>query len=97
MTPVIQTLIWAALGGLFVWRLDVFANRWLDQKEQRTKVPEQLVIPDDLAALILSEDGGTPEATKHAQRAVEDAIRDRYATYGDWNKVRRALGIGELN
>lgn len=98
MIPVVLAIIWAALCGLFLWRLDRFAHRWLDQKdpEKRARAYEQPPIPDDLMALAMQEDAGSDEATKVARQGVVDAIRERYRLYKDWNKVRTAMGTGHV-
>ncbi len=47
-------------------------------------------VPDDLKAL------AAQQGAEWAQADVMQVIREKYAEYGDWNLVRRAVGLGEL-
>jgi hypothetical protein len=47
-------------------------------------------IPDDLEAFVMQE------SEKWARDELREDIRARYVEYGDWNKVRAAIGIGAL-
>lgn len=49
-----------------------------------------VVIPDDLEALAMRE------SEPWAQDDLRDVIKERYRNLNDWQKVRRAMGIGEL-
>lgn len=90
------SLAWTATAVLFVERGRALASRLLDQRERETGTEPPVVIPDDLMALALSEDGGSDEATKQAQQSVVDAVLDAYRRLQDWNKVRSAMGLGSL-
>lgn len=57
-----------------------------DVREQRRSTP----IPNDLEAVILAE------SEKWAQEELRQDIRDRYVAFGDWNKVRAAVGVGAM-
>lgn len=85
----LAAITWAALAAFFVLRLDAFARLWLDRT--RPLDERSIEIPDDLMALASSEN------EKWAQDQTIDAIRERFATLQDWQKVRRAFGIGELH
>jgi len=67
-----------------------------DDRKPASKAEERPAIPADLMAIALSEDAGSHEATKMAQESVVDAIYDAYRRTKDWNKVRAAMGVGEL-
>lgn len=84
----IAALAWASLGAFFIVRTDAFARLWLDRS--RPFDAKSIEIPDDLLAVAHGE------AEKWAQEQTIDAIRERFDTLKDWNKVRRAFGIGEL-
>lgn len=86
----LAALAWALLGGLFLWRVDHFAHRWLSAKRLDPGQEGNVVIPDDLVGLAMNE------SEKWAQDSVLDTIRERYDKLRDWNKVRRAVGAGEV-
>lgn len=60
------------------------------QRAQREALKPSVVIPDDLEAVIAEE------SAQFARDELRAAIKDRYAEFGSWNKVRRAVGIGEM-
>jgi hypothetical protein len=92
-------------------RWDRASDRWLALKERkqadrrqalddanterakalREATKGRVVIPPDLEAAIFSE------SAKFAQDEMRSDILDRYALYGDWNKVRSAVGIGHMD
>jgi hypothetical protein len=77
------------LASVALWRLDAFARGWLELKrgpalQDTTPVP----LPQDIEALAIAE------SESWAQDNVREAARERYAQYGDWNKVRAAMGLG---
>jgi hypothetical protein len=51
---------------------------------------DEVAVPEDLLALVASEQ------TQWAQEDVLRVIKERYEDLRDWNRVRRAMGIGEL-
>lgn len=51
----------------------------------------RVMIPPDLDAVILSE------SAKFAQDEMRASILDSYAVYGNWNKVRTAVGVGHID
>lgn len=82
------------------------AHREQAQQDQRSKLDGEredkarvlrdatkgrVIIPPDLDAVILSE------SAKFAQDELRADILDRYALYGDWNKVRTAVGVGHID
>lgn len=87
----LAALVWALLGGLFLWRLDRFAHRWLAVARSDDGTDGTVVVPDDLVGLAMNE------SEKWAQDSVLEAIKERYSKLLDWNKVRRAMGVGEMS
>ena len=90
MTLILIALIWAATAALCIYRIDRFANRWLTLTlEAKTpKQPEEL--PDDLVAWAMQE------TEKWAQDSALKVARERYDALKDWNRVRAAVGIGDV-
>lgn len=86
-----SAIIWAVVAGAFLWRLDRFAYAWLALRDPKAHEPEVVVIPDDLEALALDENA------PWAQEQVRETIRERFAALKNWNLVRRAVGIGEID
>lgn len=87
----ITGLAWAAVAAFFVSRLDAFARLWLTSKTQATSPVSAADVPEDLIALAMSE------SEKWAQDAALSTIRERYEQLKDWNRVRAAVGVGELS
>lgn len=85
----IASVIWAGVAVLFIVMVSGVADEWIDLKRQTTEEPADLDIPDDLAALALGEN------EKWAQEETIKVIRERYATYRDWNQVRAAMGVAQ--
>lgn len=86
-----SAVIWAVVAGAFLWRLDRFAYAWLALKDSATHDPVTVTIPDDLEAFAAGED------EPWAQEQMRDVIRERFADLKNWNLVRRAVGIGEID
>lgn len=86
-----SAFIWAIVALGFLWRIDRFAYAWLALKDPKAHEPEVITIPDDLEAFALGE------MEPWAQEQVREVIRERYADLKNWNLVRRAVGIGEMN
>lgn len=95
----IASLAWAALAAFVVLRAEKIVGRWLDMTDpvKRASATEMPAIPDDLMAMAMQEDAGSDEATKVARQGVVDAIRERWRIYKNWNKVRSAMGVGEVS
>lgn len=89
-------LLLAYRAESFIDRLVQIKERAFDaQKSTEASGPgavgsSKLVIPDDLEALAMTE------SETWAQEDVRGIIRERYAQLKDWNKVRIAVGIGEM-
>lgn len=86
-----QTLVWASVVLVILWRVDLIAHAVLSLHTvpASTHDAEAVVIPDDLEAFALEE------VELWAQEQVRDVIRERYTDLKDWNLVRRAVGIGD--
>lgn len=96
-------------SGLWVYRsagpaLDRWVSRWLAVREGQARMTEErqarefreaekgrVQIPADLEAVILME------SARFAQDEIRADILDRYAVFGDWNKVRTAVGVGHID
>ena len=60
------------------------------ERQQREVTKGMVTIPDDLEAVIAEE------SAQFARDELRSTIRNLYAEYADWQKVRRAVGIGAL-
>lgn len=96
------------LTGAWVWTVMQFiplASRWLELAEERqvermTPAPPAppeppelrriIQVPEDLEAVIMDE------SERWRQDEVRADVIAAYGRYGDWNKVRRAVGVGEM-
>jgi hypothetical protein len=92
----LASLAWTASAVLFVERLSRFAHRWLDAITSARAEHTPVVIPDDLEALVSEEQGSSVDQTALIQDQLRTAILERYAKLKDWNKVRRAMGLGAM-
>jgi hypothetical protein len=99
----LASLVWSGVASYAVWRADTFATRFVAAKHQafananttptsRLVTPNraQIELPDDLNALAMEE------SESWAQDDTRALIRDKFLELGDWQKVRRVMGIGEL-
>jgi hypothetical protein len=94
----IASLAWTLFAGVFLWRTErVILHIWNSAGDsvsrgtrQELKQGGRVEIPNDLEALALAE------SEPFAQDDVRAVIREKFAELGEWQKVRRALGIGEL-
>lgn len=84
-------LIWAGVALIALWRGEKLAYAWLARTDPKAHDPQVVLIPDDLEALVLEE------SEIYAQQSVREVIRERYADLNNWNKVRHAMGIGEID
>jgi len=87
----LASLAWTASAVFFVSRSSAVASRWLELKGVSRSAAVPADVPDDLVALAMME------SERHAQDSTMDAIREAFVRYNDWNKVRAAMGIGEMS
>ena len=67
------------------------ADRYITAKYPApTEGEAEVPIPEDLLALAMRE------REPWAQEDVVKVIRERYADFKDWNRVRAAMGVGAL-
>jgi hypothetical protein len=84
------SVVWLA------WRAELLASRLVAIRErvpqpQAPQAPEAVAIPPDLESV--AERWGDQWARDQARASM----RERFAEYGDWNPVRRAYGVGEID
>ena len=88
----LSSVVWAGVAVYAIRRVDAALTRWhaVSSSVPATSSAPVITIPDDLLAYA----GSMSELW-----AVEDTtrvIRERYEELQDWNRVRRAMGIGIL-
>jgi hypothetical protein len=83
----VASLAWTVLGAALLWRADVVATRWMRGREPA----EMIEIPPDLMALALNE------TEEWAQTQTMKVLREKYAEYHDWNRVRAAVGVATIH
>lgn len=103
----IAALAWAGVFAYAVRRAGEVSERWLavayrpapfvgessghSGERGATVIPQKVEIPDDLEAFAAAE------SEPWAQEDMRQVIREKFHEYkGDWQKVRIAVGIGEL-
>jgi hypothetical protein len=66
------------------------AERWVTTQERPTppKPLALVAVPEDLHALALNE------SEEWAQSDMLRVIREKFEEHQDWNRVRRAMGVG---
>lgn len=95
MTPLSVALVCLTVLAL-AWRAERFVDRLVAIRErapqpQPPQAAEAVPIPADLESVA---DRWTDQ---WARDQVRVSMREKFAEYGDWNTVRRAYGIGELD
>ncbi len=93
----LAALVWAAVAAFFVRRIDRWVHLYLSLVHSPQEGAEPVEIPDDLEALALNEQGPTPESTASVQDEIREGMLERFSKLKDWNKVRRAYGVGSMN
>lgn len=87
----IGDILWPVAFAFAVHRFSLAIEKFSPQKhEEATDYPSLSEIPDDLLAV------ASQENESWAQEEVIRVIRERYEELKDWNKVRRAMGIGVI-
>lgn len=91
MLTFLGTLVWAGVVVYGIWRLAPVLERFAPvQPGASEPSPDEVDVPDDLLAFA---------GQLQDPWAIEDTIkvmRERYADLKDWNRVRSAMGIGNL-
>ena len=91
MGDIVIAVLWAATAVLFIYKINTFAHRWLTLTlEAKTPKPIE-ELPDDLVAWAMQE------TEKWAQDSALKVARERYDALKDWNRVRAAVGIGDVS
>lgn len=78
-------VLWAAVVAYAVWRWARVVERFAPQGVGVQ--PQDVAIPADIIGF------AAEYPDEWAQDDAMRAIREKYAEYGDWNKVRAALGL----
>ena len=89
----IGEILWPIAVAFAAHRLAMAIERFAPKREESTKstFPTVSEVPDDLLAVAAQEN------EVWAQEEVIRVIRERYEELQDWNRVRRAMGIGVMS
>lgn len=86
---VVTSILWPIVVAYAVWRFAQVLERWAPPPKEKT--PDLVSVPEDIMAWALQE------TESWAQEESLRAARERFLQLGeDWNRVRRALGIGVI-
>lgn len=98
----LASLVWAGVGAYGIRHFVQMGERWITAKyrvpEEDPTVPSsaKLQIPDDLEAVALAE--SEPWAQDDLRAVIKEKFLELHT--GDsgetWQRVRRAVGVGEL-
>jgi len=90
---VIGEILWPIAVAFAAHRLAMAVERFAPKREESPKstFPTVSEVPDDLLAVAAQEN------EVWAQEEVIRVIRERYEELQDWNRVRRAMGIGVMS
>lgn len=81
--------LWAVVATYAIVTAKAVVLAVFDKAKAPAKADEEIVIPEDLHALALSE------SETWAQEETLRAVRESYDIHKDWNRVRFAMGIGQ--
>lgn len=85
----LSSLFWPAVAVYAIWRLAPVAERFAPGGVQPLPVKrEDEPMPPDLIAFAMQE------SEQWARDEARDLVRRKFVEYGDWNLVRRAVGVG---
>lgn len=87
----VEALCWPAVTAYGLWRYAPVLTRFAPGAGSVVPVAVDMQVPDDLVAFAMQE------REAWAQEEVLRAVRERYDTLRDWNKVRAAVGIGRID
>ena len=92
MSEFLTSLVWAGVAVYAITQARAVAERWVATQERPAPVkPLELVeVPEDLHALALNE------SEEWAQVDMLRVIREKFEDHKDWNRVRKAMGVGVL-
>jgi hypothetical protein len=92
MARIIEAAIWAAVATYGIRRLgDVADALILAWRPPPAPADELAEVPADLVAVAMLE------SEAWAQEETLKAMRERYDTLHDWNRVRAAFGVGRID
>jgi len=83
--------LWAGVAVYAIRQAAAVALRFAPATAEALLPPAPVEVPNDLQAVAMQEQAAW------AQEEVLRAIRERYEELKDWNKVRSAFGIGQLD
>lgn len=91
MLAFLGTLVWAGVTVYGLWRFALVVERFAPAPTGApVRSSDEVEVPDDLLAFA---------GQLQDPWAIEDTIkvmRERYTDLKDWNRVRSAMGIGNL-
>ena len=90
MVDFLGTVVWAGVVGYGIWRMARVLDRFAPvhtTASSAAKPDDVAMVPPDLVAVAMME------SEPWAQDDMMRVIRDRYNTFGDWNRVRAAIGV----
>ena len=92
MARIIEAAIWAAVATYGIWRLGDVAETLISAWRPPPAPADELAeVPADLIAVAMLE------SEAWAQEETLKAMRERYETLRDWNRVRAAFGVGRID
>jgi hypothetical protein len=85
----IGDILWPAVFAYAIWRFAPIAERFAPPPPIKT--PDLVAVPEDIMAWAMGEQ------ESWAQEEHLQVAREKFLQLGeDWNRVRRALGIGVI-
>lgn len=89
MLHFLETCVWAGVVGYGIWRMALVLDRFapVPTRASGKTADEEVAVPPDLVAVAMME------SEPWAQDDMMRVIRERYRTFGDWNRVRAAVGV----
>lgn len=89
MLAFLGTLVWAGVVVYGIWRFAPVLERFapVQARASGKTADEEVAVPPDLVAVAMME------SEPWAQDDMMRVIRERYRTFGDWNRVRAAVGV----
>lgn len=90
MLALLGTLVWAGVAVYGIWRMARVLDRFVPAQtavSAAAKSEDVAMVPADLVAVAMME------SEPWAQDDMMRVIRERYNTFGDWNRVRAAIGV----
>jgi hypothetical protein len=90
MLALLGTVVWAGVAVYGIWRMARVLDRFVPVQTAGSATAQAndfAMVPADLVAIAMME------SEPWAQDDMMRVIRERYNTFGDWNRVRAAIGV----